>query len=69
MSRQLAQHLSTTARSDATLAPIPSARSSRGWNGELGHHRYYGSSACNGGEQIIETRRGPHVRSVNVCGF
>jgi hypothetical protein len=22
-----------------------------------GHHRYYGSSACNGGERIVETRR------------
>jgi hypothetical protein len=25
-----------------------------------GHHRYYGSSACNGGERIVETRRGRH---------
>ena len=24
----------------------------------LGHHRYYGSSACNGGERIIESRGG-----------
>jgi hypothetical protein len=34
-----------------------------------GHHRYYGSSACNGGERIVETRRGPGPRKVNVCGF
>jgi hypothetical protein len=34
-----------------------------------GHHRYYGSSACNGGERIIETRRGPHPRSLSGCGF
>ena len=31
-----------------------------------GHHRYYGSSVTNGGERIVESRRG---RSVNVCGF
>jgi hypothetical protein len=34
-----------------------------------GHHRYYGSSACNGGERIVETRRGSHPRSLSVCGF
>jgi hypothetical protein len=34
-----------------------------------GHHRYYGSSACNGGERIVETRRGSRSRSRNVCGF
>jgi hypothetical protein len=34
-----------------------------------GHHRYYGSTACNGGERIIETRRGPRPRTVNLCGF
>jgi hypothetical protein len=32
-----------------------------------GHHRYYGSSACNGGERIVETRRGS--RPVNGYGF
>jgi hypothetical protein len=34
-----------------------------------GHHRYYGSSACNGGERIVETRRGSPPRSLSVCGF
>jgi len=34
-----------------------------------GHHRYYGSSATNGGEQIVESRRGARPRSVNLCGF
>ena len=34
-----------------------------------GHHRYYGSSATNGGERIVETRRGRRVRLVNLCGF
>ena len=27
---------------------------------EVGHHRYYGSSATNGGERLAETRSGPH---------
>jgi hypothetical protein len=26
-------------------------------------------SPANGGEQIVESRRGPHPRSVNLCGF
>jgi hypothetical protein len=26
------------------------------------HHRYYGSSTFNGGERIVETRRGPRPR-------
>jgi hypothetical protein len=34
-----------------------------------GHHRYYGSSACNGGERILESRLGSRLRSRNVCGF
>jgi hypothetical protein len=34
-----------------------------------GHHRYYGSSACNSGERIIETLRGSRPRSLIVCGF
>ena len=39
------------------------------WHDVSGHHRYYGSSATNGGERIIESRRGPRPRSVNLCGF
>ncbi len=31
-----------------------------------GHHRYYGSSAVNGGERNVEDRR---PRFVNLCGF
>jgi hypothetical protein len=34
-----------------------------------GHHRYYGSSATNGGERITATRRGPRPQGRNVCGF
>ena len=39
------------------------------WHDLAGHHRYYGSSACNGGERMVENRRGPRPRPVNVCGF
>jgi hypothetical protein len=39
------------------------------WHDVSGHHRYYGSSAENGGERIVENRRGPRPRSVNLCGF
>jgi hypothetical protein len=35
----------------------------------IGHHRYYGSSASNGGERIVETRRGQRPPSLNSCGF
>ena len=34
-----------------------------------GHHRNYGSSACNGGERLVETRRGPRAASLNLFGF
>jgi len=34
-----------------------------------GHHRYYGSSATNGGERITATRRGPRLLGLNVYGF
>jgi hypothetical protein len=39
------------------------------WHDVSGHHRYYGSSATNGGERIVESRRGPRPRSLNLCGF
>jgi hypothetical protein len=38
-------------------------------NDLAGHHRYYGSSASNGGERIVERRSGPRPRQRNVCGF
>jgi len=37
------------------------------WYDVTGHHRYYGSSAINGGERIVADRRRP--RLVNLCGF
>ena len=57
--------------SDATRAyAATSATSQAGdWHDVSGHHRYYGSSPTNGGEQIVETRRGPRAGFVNLCGF
>ena len=53
--------------SDRVRAPVAAQADDR--HDLAGHHRYYGSSASNGGERIIENRRGPRPRSVNVCGF
>jgi hypothetical protein len=53
--------------SDAARSPASSQGGD--WHDVSGHHRYYGSSAANGGEQIVESRRGPRPRSVNLCGF
>ncbi len=36
---------------------------------QSGHHRYYGSSAENGGERVVESRRGKRPRAPGVCGF
>jgi hypothetical protein len=46
--------------SDAMRHPAPAAAGD--WHDVTGHHRYYGSSACNGGERIVETRRGLQAR-------
>jgi hypothetical protein len=51
---------------DATRAP---ASGTGDWHDVTGHHRYYGSSATNGGERIVENRHGPRPRSVDLCGF
>ncbi|MBA2400336.1 MAG: hypothetical protein H0V72_16850 [Bradyrhizobium sp.] len=53
--------------SDATRSPATSQPGD--WHDVAGHHRYYGSSATNGGEQIVESRHGGRPRSVNLCGF
>ena len=57
--------------SDATKAHAASPASTQpgDWHDVSGHHRYYGSSATNGGENIVESRRGARPRSVNLCGF
>ena len=48
---------------------FPAASQPGDWHDATGHHRYYGSSACNGGERLAETRRGPRPPSVNLFGF
>ena len=53
--------------SDATRIPATTQAGDR--HEVSGHHRYYGSSASNGGEQIVESRQGARSRAVNLCGF
>jgi hypothetical protein len=36
---------------------------------QAGHHRYYGSSVENGGERIVESRRGKRPPALGVGGF
>jgi hypothetical protein len=62
MSRTQALILSDSGRSPLSSQPGD-------WHDATGHHRYYGSSACNGGERISETRRGPRPAAVNLFGF
>jgi hypothetical protein len=62
MSRKPGSIISDTAR-------CPAATQAGDWHDDSGHHRYYGSSATNGGERIIESRHGARPRSVNLCGF
>ena len=60
MSRQPATIISDA----ATRSNAPAQSGDR--HDVSGHHRYYGSAVTNGGERIVESRRG---RSVYVCGF
>jgi hypothetical protein len=53
--------------SDGAKAPAPSQGND--WHDVTGHHRYYGSSAVNGGERVSGTRRGSRPHAINVCGF
>jgi hypothetical protein len=56
-----------TITSDSARAPAsPQAGD---WHDFSCHHRYYGSSACNGGERIVESRRRTNPHKINVCGF
>jgi hypothetical protein len=41
---------------DAARAPVP-VPAIGDWHDVAGHHRYYGSSASNGGERILESRQ------------
>jgi hypothetical protein len=60
-------HTPATIISDRPWAPASSSIGD--FHDVTGHHRYYGSSACNGGERIAETRRGSRPRFVNAFGF
>ena len=53
--------------SDAGRAPASSEAGD--WHDVTGHHRYHGSWASNGGERLVETRRGPRPRFVAPFGF
>jgi len=53
--------------SDSDRSPVTSQPGDR--HDVCGHHRYYGSSAVNGGERIVESRPGARPRFVNLCGF
>ncbi len=50
-------------------ARAPTLAEAGDWRDTEGHHRYYGSSACNGGERITETRRGPRPHNLGIGGF
>jgi hypothetical protein len=39
------------------------------WHDVPRHHRYYGSSAVNGGERIVERRSGSGPRAFRFIGF
>jgi len=55
---------------DATRRHAPSASSQAGDRHDLsGHHRYYGSSATNGGERIVHDRRGACANLTQLFGF
>lgn len=48
---------------------FPASSEGSDWHDQLGHHRYYGSSACNGGERIVESRRGLRAPAVGPRGL
>ena len=63
MSRKPAIIISDTARGhSATDAGLD-------WHDAPRHHRYYGSSAFNGGERIVEQRSGSASRAPMFTGF
>lgn len=39
------------------------------WHDVPRHHRYYGSTAFNGGERLTESRRGARPRPLNPAGI
>ena len=63
MSRKSATIICDTARG------LGSLDAGGDWHDVPQHHRYYGSSACIGGERIIERRSGSRPRAVKFAGF
>jgi hypothetical protein len=53
--------------SDALRAPAPSHAGDL--HDATSHHRHYGSSACNGSERIVESRRGSRRHFINPRGL
>ena len=48
---------------------MPAASQAGDFHDVSGHHRYYGSSASNGGERLSETWRGQRPSPLNLFGF
>ena len=63
MSRKSGIIISDTARG------LAAADAGGDWHDVPRHHRYYGSSAVNGGERIVERRRGSGPRVAKLFGF
>ena len=49
-----------------TARGLTAADADGDWHDVPRHHRYYGSSAFNGGERIVERRSGTAPRAANV---
>jgi hypothetical protein len=65
MRRQPATIICDATRRHATLAPSQAGD----WHDLSGHHRYYGSSATNGGERIVHDRGGARAGLSRLLGF
>jgi hypothetical protein len=63
MSRKSGIIISDTARG------LAAADAGGDWHDVPRHHRYYGSSAVNGGERIVERRSGSGARVAKLFGF
>jgi hypothetical protein len=62
MSRKSGTIISDTSRG------LASTDAGGDWHDVPRHHRYYGSSAFNGGERLTESRRGLRPRSLSPAG-
>jgi hypothetical protein len=51
-----------------TVRGLAAADAAGDWHDVPRHHRYYGSSAFNGGERIVERRGGIAPRAAKVGG-